>query len=160
MTRTDLFSGLVLAAGFAAALWEAWSFQYGSEFAPGAGFAPVWLSAIGVAISLAIAIGGWRNARRSDSKGADSATSSAEQTDIAGLARVGATLIALFGMIAVTPWIGFVTAMLVFLLILTLFIQRLSAPVAVGASFATVAFVYTVFVHFLGVPIPAGPLGF
>ena len=55
MTRADIFGGLLLAAFFAAALWEGWSFQYGTEFAPGPGFAPVWLSAIGLCVSLLIA---------------------------------------------------------------------------------------------------------
>ena len=160
MTRADLFAGLLLAALFGVALWEAWSFQYGSEFAPGPGFAPVWLSAIGIAIAAAIAIGGWRSARRAEDPAADSAPASPQESGTGGAARVGATLIALFATIGVTPWLGFVPAMLAFLLILTLFIQRLSAPVAVGVSLATVASVYAIFVYFLGVPIPAGPLGF
>ena len=63
MTRADLIAGLLLAAVFAASLWEASSFQYGTEFAPGPGFAPVWLSAIGIALSLAIAFGGFVIAR-------------------------------------------------------------------------------------------------
>ena len=55
MTRADFYGGLLLTAFFGAALWEGWTFQYGTEFSPGPGFAPVWLSAIGVAVSLLIA---------------------------------------------------------------------------------------------------------
>ena len=58
MTRADFVGGLLLSAFFGATLWEGWSFQYGTEFAPGPGFAPVWLSAIGLCVSLLIAANG------------------------------------------------------------------------------------------------------
>lgn len=161
MTRADIAAGLLLTALFGAALWEASSFQFGTEFAPGPGFAPVWLSSIGILISLLIAIGGWRSARRSaadasrGAQGRDGAIG-----DTAGLIRVTATLAALAAMIAAVAWIGFVPAMLAFLLVLTLAIQRMAVVTALAASFGTVAFIYTIFVYFLHVPIPAGPLGF
>ena len=60
MTRADIFGGLLLAVFFGAALWEGWSFQYGTEFAPGPGFAPVWLSALGLLLALIIAFAAWR----------------------------------------------------------------------------------------------------
>ena len=50
MTRADFYGGLLLAAFFGAALWEGSTFQYGTEFSPGPGFAPVWLSAIGLCV--------------------------------------------------------------------------------------------------------------
>ena len=156
MTRADLFAGLVLAAGFGAALWEAGSFQYGTEFAPGPGFAPVWLSAIGIALSLLIAFHAFRAMRdpeRSTDDGADA-------LDKAGLFRVGATLAGLVAMMAVASWLGLVPSILVFLLFLTLYVQRLSILTAIGASVGTVFFVYVVFVLLLDVPIPSGPLGF
>ena len=161
MTRADIVGGLVLAAFFGAALWEGWSFQYGTEFAPGPGFAPVWLSGLGLAISAAIAFGAWRSAGGSDGRAQAEAAETAEaKTDKAGLLRVGATLIALAAMIAAVPWIGFVPAILIFLLVLALAIQRMSLLLGVGISVGTALFVYAIFVHFLGVPIPAGPLGF
>ena len=157
MTRADIVGGLLLAAGFAAALWEGLSFQFGAEFAPGPGFAPVWLSSIGIAIALLIAVGGWRSARQANTTASgEPVDPSADKTE---LAPVVATLVALAVMIVVVPWVGFVPAMLAFLLILTLFIQRMSWLTALGTSLGTVVFVYIVFVHFLKVPIPAGPLG-
>ena len=156
MTRADIFTGLLLAAGFSAALWEASSFQYGTEFAPGPGFAPVWLGAIGIALSLLVAFHGFRAARdpeRSTDKGA-------EALDKAGLLRVGAGLAGLVAMLAIAPWLGLVPSILVFLLCLTLYVQRLSLLTAIGASVGTVVFVYVVFVYLLEVPIPRGPLGF
>lgn len=156
MTRADVFAGLLLAAGFGAALWEASSFQYGTEFAPGPGFAPVWLSAIGIALSLLIAFHGFRAARhpeRSTDKGPDA-------LDRTGLLRVGAALAGLVAMLAIAPWLGLVPSIFVFLLFLTLYVQRLSIVTGISASAATVFFVYVIFVRLLDVPIPSGPLGF
>ncbi|RPI41795.1 MAG: tripartite tricarboxylate transporter TctB family protein [Betaproteobacteria bacterium] len=156
MARADVVGGLLLAAGFGAALWEASSFQYGTEFAPGPGFAPVWISAIGIAISLVIAFGALRSARRLGPEAQPDEPAPGK----GGLFRVGATLIALVVMIAIVPWLGFVSSVFVFLLFLTLGVQRLSLLAGVGASAGTVLFVYVVFVRLLEVPIPSGPLGF
>ena len=156
MTRADIVGGLLLAAGFGAALWEGWSFQYGTEFAPGPGFAPVWLSGIGLALSLLIAFIALNAMRGSE----QSAEDGSNALDKAGLLRVGATLVGLVAMVSLTPWLGLVASILVFLLFLTLGVQRLSYLVGIGASVATAVFVYVVFVRLLGVPIPSGPLGF
>jgi hypothetical protein len=156
MTRADVFAGLLLAAGFGACLWEASSFQYGTEFAPGPGFAPVWLSAIGIALALlltVIAIRASRQPRPSTDK-------APEALDKAGLLRVAATLAGLAAMLAITAWLGLVPSILVFLLFLTLYVQRLSLVTGIAASVGTVFFVYVVFVLLLDVPIPSGPLGF
>ena len=155
MSRADIFAGLLLAAGFALALWEASSFQYGTEFAPGPGFAPVWLSAIGIAVSVLIALNAFKSApRRRPASDGD------ESMDKRGLMRVVATLAGLVAMMLITPSLGLVSSILLFLLFLTLGVQRLSPVTAIGASVATVFFVYIVFVYFLEVPVPRGPLGF
>jgi hypothetical protein len=61
---------------------------------------------------------------------------------------------------ALAAWLGLVPSILVFLLFLTLYVQRLSVLTGIGASVGTVIFVYVVFVVLLDVPIPSGPLGF
>ena len=156
MTRADVFAGLLLAAGFGAVLWEASSFQYGTEFAPGPGFAPVWLSAIGIALALLIAFNAFNATRHREPSTAEPA----ERLDRPGLARVGATLVGLVAMIALASWLGLIPAILLFLLLLTLYVQRLSIFAGIAASVGTVVFVYIVFVRLLDVPIPRGPLGF
>ena len=155
MTRADVFAGLLLAAGFGACVWEASTFQYGTEFAPGPGFAPVWLSAIGIVLSLLIALNAFNAVRRSAL-----ATEEGSDLDRAGLLRVAATLAGLIVMLAIESWLGLVPSIFVFLLFLTLYVQRLSVLTAIGASAGTVFFVYVVFVLLLDVPIPRGPLGF
>jgi hypothetical protein len=154
MTRADLYGGLLLAAFFAAALWEASTFQYGTEFSPGPGFAPVWLSAIGLCVSLLITVHGLREMRSGDSS-----TRKTPSLEKAGLVRVGLTLLGLTAMVLLVEPLGLALAILLYLLFLTMIVQRHSLVVAVGTSVATVVFVYLVFVLFLEVPIPKGPLG-
>ena len=156
MTRGDLVIGILLAVGFGATLWEASSFQYGTEFAPGPGFAPVWLSAIGIALSMLIAFHGFKATRHPGR----STNERPDALDKTGLLRVGASLAGLVAMMALASWLGLVPSILVFLLFLTLYVQRLSVVTGIGASVGTVVFVYVVFVRLLDVPIPSGPLGF
>jgi putative tricarboxylic transport membrane protein len=155
MTRADFVGGLLLSALFGAALWEGWSFQYGTEFAPGPGFAPVWLSAIGLCVSLMIAAHGlW--AMRS---GEGSGQRTAPTLETGGLVRVALTLLGLVAMVLLVEPLGLVVSILLFLLYLTLFVQRHGVAVGIGASVGTVVFVYVVFVYCLEVPVPKGPLG-
>jgi hypothetical protein len=154
MTRADLYGGLLLAAFFAAALLEAFTFQYGTEFSPGPGFAPVWLSGLGLCVSLLIAGYALRAMRRRE--GAQATTSKLEKH---GLVRVVLTLLALAAMVVLVEPLGLVVALLLYLLFLTIVVQRHSLAIAIGTSIGTVAFVYLVFVRFLDVPVPKGPLG-
>jgi putative tricarboxylic transport membrane protein len=156
MTRADFFGGLLLSAFFGAALWEAWSFQYGTEFAPGPGFAPVWLSAIGLCVSLLIAAHGLQAMRGGEA----SDKAAAPVLEKGGLVRVAFTLLGMAAMVFLVEWLGLAISILLFLLYLTLFVQRHGVGVGIGASVGTVVFVYVVFAHFLEVPIPKGPLGF
>jgi putative tricarboxylic transport membrane protein len=153
MTRADFFGGLLLSAFFGAALWEGWSFQYGTEFAPGPGFAPVWLSATGLCVSLLIAAHGLLAMRSAE-------RSAAPALEKWGVTRVALTLLGMGAMILLVESLGLTLSILLFLLYLTLVVQRHAVAVGVGASVGTVVFVWVVFVYFLEVPVPKGPLGF
>jgi len=155
MTRADFVVGLLLSAFFGAALWEGWSFQYGTEFAPGPGFAPVWLSAVGLGVSLLIAAHGLWAMRGSEG----SEQRAAPALEKSGVARVALTLLGMAAMIFVVDSLGLMVSILLFLLYLTLVVQRHAVWVGIAASLGTAAFVYVVFVYFLEVPIPKGPLG-
>jgi hypothetical protein len=154
MTRADFYGGLLLAVFFGACLWEASTFQYGEEFSPGPGFAPVWLSAIGLCVALLIAAYGLRALRDPTH-----AKEPPEPLEKWGVARVLVTLAGMAAMILLVPVAGLVLALLAFLLFLTLVVQRHSLLAGIGTSVGTVVFVYLVFVYSLDVPIPKGPLG-
>jgi hypothetical protein len=156
MNRADVVAGLLLAVGFGACLWDASTFQYGTQFAPGPGFAPVWLSAIGVALSVLIAFNAFKAHRRAEPPNEERP----EALDRRGVLRVAVTVVGLIAMVAIAPALGLVSSILLFLLFLTIFVQRLSLVAGIGASVGTVIFVYLIFVRLLDVPIPSGPLGF
>ena len=154
MTRADFYGGLILMAFFGAAFWEGTTFQYGTEFSPGPGFAPVWLSGTGFFISLLItAYGAWAMLRP------ERFEKPPGPLDRPGFVRVLMTLIGLATMIVLVDYLGYALAILAFLLYLTLIVQRHSLMTGIAASVGTVAFVWIVFVYFLDVPIPKGPLG-
>lgn len=153
MTRADRFIGLVLAAASVWALWQATFFPYGSEFAPGPGFAPVWLSTIGAALSLLVAFNAWRWRDRVPAE-------AGEAGGRAGLARVGAAMLGMLIMILLLPSAGLVLGLGLYLLFLTLAVERLTPLVGVATSLGTTAFVYVVFARLLSVPFPRGPFGF
>lgn len=153
MTRADRFIGVVLGVACLWALWQATTFPYGAEFAPGPGFAPVWLSAIGAALSFLIAFNSWRWRARLPSEAA--ATGGR-----AGLLRAAAGVVGLLLMIQLIPALGFLVALGAYLVFVTLAVERLAPPVGLAASLGTAGFVYLVFGRFLGVPFPRGPLGF
>lgn len=153
MTRADRFIGVVLGIACLWALWQATTFPYGAEFAPGPGFAPVWLSSIGAVLSFLIAFNGWR--WRARLPGEEAPTGGR-----AGLFRAAAGALGMLLMILLIPALGFILALGLYLLVVTLAVERLAPPVGLAASVGTVAFVYLVFGRFLGVPFPRGPLGF
>ncbi|MEX2615518.1 MAG: tripartite tricarboxylate transporter TctB family protein [Alphaproteobacteria bacterium] len=157
MTRADVIAGLLLGLGFSAVIWEASSFQYGTEFAPGPGFAPIWLSVIGLiltALMVGVALTSARKPQPADEG------ENPDALEPHGLLRVALALVGLVGFLILVPWVGLAIALFFFLLFLTLGVQRLSYTAAIGTSAATVCFVYLVFVLFLDVPVPSGPLGF
>jgi hypothetical protein len=152
VTRADSLIGALLLLGCLLMLWLATRLQYGTEFAPGPGFAPVWLALIGAILSFLLAVTAWRVRRLP-----------AEQPEtggVAGLARVGASLIGLAVIIQLIPPLGLLLALLVYLIFLSLAVERLGLVTSLGVSIGTVGFIYLVFARFLGVPFPMGPLGF
>ena len=151
MTRADLWIGLLGIVAFALLYLEARNFPYGSEFAPGPGFAPVWLSLLGLLLSALVAINGLR-ARGSPAAPPD-------PSGRTGLVRVAAAVIGMVVLLQLVRPLGLILAVLVYLLFLTLVVQRLRWPVALSTSLGTMLFIYVVFQRFLNVPMPRGPLG-
>ena len=152
MSRADVVIGLLGTVVFLLLFWGARSFPYSTQYTPGPGFAPTWLAVIGTLLSVLIAINAWRSRQNPDFR--------PDVSDRAGLLRVATALVGLFAMMQLSPPLGLMLAVLIYLLFLALVVQRLSWPVAVGTSLGTVLFVLVVFQRFLGVPFPRGPLGF
>jgi putative tricarboxylic transport membrane protein len=152
VTRADLPICLLLAAGCLWVLWLATRLPYGSEFAPGPGFAPTWLAGLGAIMALGLAI---IAARRPGLPAAPPA-----EGGRAGLARVAAAVAGLAIMLLLIPRLGLLLALFAYLVFLTLAVQRLSIAASLLTGAGTIAFLYVVFQRALGVPFPSGPLGF
>lgn len=147
MTRADTVIGAGLAIAFLALLWASTGLTYSTEFAPGPGFAPFWLGAIGSALSAYVAIRATRAA-------------GAPAFERSGLVRVAAALIGLAIALALAERIGLIVAMTAYLVFVTLAVERMRPVPALAGALGTMALVYVVFIRLLGVPFPQGPLGF
>ena len=147
MTRTDGIVGVVLAVAFGAFALKATALTYTDEFAPGAGFAPLWLGALGAVLSLTIAASGLR-------------ARSLARRELRSLARLALAVVTLGIAIYLADTVGFITAIAAALLVLTLVVERMPVAGGLATSAATVAIVYVVFARLLNIPFPTGPLGF
>lgn len=152
MSRSDAYIGLTGVVIFLLLVWGAQSYPYSTQFTPGPGFAPTWLAIVGAILSALLAVNAWRSRHHPDF--------TPDLSDRPGLVRVALALVGLFVMMQLSPPLGLILAVLVYLLFLTLVVERLRWPIAVGTSLGTVIFVIVVFEHFLNVPFPRGPLGF
>jgi putative tricarboxylic transport membrane protein len=123
---------------------------YWSEFTPGPAFLPTWVAGAGVLISIVILAQAFR-------KGG---TASPEWPDRAGGARVLLTTAGLVLCVPLAPHLGFVVIAVIFMLgmMLGIFRRKLvpSLLMAVGIG----ALIHGVFVWWLKVALPSGPLGF
>lgn len=147
MTRQDVAIGAVLAVVFGVMAWHATSMTYGTEFAPGPGFAPLWLGVIGAFLALTVAV------RARAATGLPPADPRAERR--VALSALGIVVVAM-----AAPVVGLVTALAAYLFFFTLVIERLRIRVGLASSAGTALLVYLVFERFLNVPFPIGPLGF
>lgn len=147
MTRQDVAIGAVLAVVFGVMAWQATRMTYGTEFAPGPGFMPLWLGVIGAFLALALAV------RARGATGLPPAERRAE-TRVA-LSALGIVVVAM-----AAPISGLVLALAAYLVFFTLVIERLRLRVGLASSAGTAVLVYLVFERFLNVPFPIGPLGF
>lgn len=147
MTRADVAVGAVLAAAFGVMAWQAAGMAYGTEFAPGPGFTPLWLGAIGAVLSVALAV----RAREAGP---------APPTDAPAEFRVAVAALGVAAVALAAPVIGLVLAIAVYLFLLALAVARLSLRAAVASAGGTALIVYAVFERSLNVPFPKGPFGF
>lgn len=79
--------------------------------------------------------------------------------DAAGAGRVVAVLALLALYVALLPVLGFVVATLLFALPLVRALGAMSWPLTVATAVAIAVACQVVFKHWLGMPLPSGPLG-
>jgi Tripartite tricarboxylate transporter TctB family len=175
-----------LAAGALAALmllwlWQARQLPYIVDGRPGPGFFPVWLAALGLALTLIILAGTFRRHQpdapdpKAPPQDETQSTNQPErhvephqktlggdgaaQSTRAQALRLTGALAGLLAFLALMPLLGFVVGLAVYLLFLSLLVLRMRAVSGLAVSLGTVAFVYVVFGLLLNVPFPAGTIG-
>ena len=80
--------------------------------------------------------------------------------DAAGGRRVVALLVLLALYIALLPWLGFLVATLLFALPIVRSLGATSWTRSLATAAAIAVAAHVVFKHWLGMPLPAGPLGY
>ncbi len=146
MTRADTVIGAGLAIAFLMLVRASTDHVYQAEFAPGPGFVPFWLGVCGAALSAYVAVRGLR---------ADPAPAFTRRGVLRALVAVVGLVLAL----ALAEAVGFILTMTLYLLLVTLGVERMRPVPAVATALGTMLIVYLVFVRFLNVPLPKGPLG-
>ncbi len=151
MSRADRIGGIALllfAVWFGAA---ARRYPYWGDTGPGSGFLPFWLS-LGMGI-LAVLL--FLSAARPGSAGDE-----AWAPRGLSLKRLGAVAVTAVVFAFVMDRIGMILGTAVFLFVLLRLIEGYSWTRSVAVAAGGAAGTYLLFVHWLSVPFPVGPLGF
>lgn len=149
MKRADVVPALLLLALSAAIVVETWPLEFYGETTPGPAFLPVWLAvAGGVLFVLRLA-----EARRS---GASAGTDWPERD---GLRSVLLTFAGLVVVPLVSPLVGMMAAIVLFMAFLLLVVIRQPLWPSLLTIAVTGGVVYAIFVRWLGIALPKGVLG-
>ena len=149
MRMSDVIPALLMLALSAAIAFDTRSLSFWADTTPGPAFVPVWLAVAGtVLFVLRLA-----EARRTRSAVA------VQWPDRAALARVAMVVGGLAAVPLIAPIVGLVPALALFVAYLLLVVLRQPLWPSLAAVGITVGLVYTIFVGWLGVPLPRGLIG-
>jgi hypothetical protein len=150
MRRADQVTGLLLLALGVAFMVGARQFPYSTESGPGSGFLPFWLGLVMAVLALMLVVGATR------------ATEPGPAWLPAGgiLARIGVIVVATTLFVALMGIVGMALGTVLFLVGLLHFLDGHGWGVSLGVAVGTAAVNWLVFTRWLGVPFPAGVLGF
>lgn len=152
-------------------LWQASQLPYTVDGRPGPGFFPVWLSAIGLVLGIAVLVAGIRASRpaRPDGEaaspepdeqdGQDEAQADDPGQRWAGTVRLVGALLGAVAFLLLMPILGFVVGLALYLAYLCLVIVRMRVPNALALSLGTAGVIYVIFAQLLEIPFPTGLMG-
>jgi hypothetical protein len=122
---------------------------YWTDFTPGPAFLPRWIAGAGVLLSVILLVQAWRA----------EGVGKPEWPDKAGAIRVGLTTAGLTLCVPLAPYVGFIAVSFLFMAgMMVGILRRKIVPSLLTAAF-TGGLLYVVFVLWLKVALPAGPLG-
>ena len=150
MRLADIVSGLVMIALAAFVIWATSALAYWQRLVPGPGFMPYWVSITGVGLGLlVIALAvlrpvpgkvGWPEPRAA--------------------LRIIACFLALCLVPITSPYIGFLTAAVIFMLFALIVVSRKAVLPSLITTAVIAAMVHFLFNTWLNVRLPSGPFGF
>ncbi len=121
-----------------------------NEFTPGPAFAPLWVAGAGIAVSILLLIQAWRSAGGGQ----------IEWPARTGAVRIVLTTAGLVASVFLSPYLGIVSTSAVFTLGMLFGILRRSLVWSLVTAAVTGGLIWGVFIHWLAVALPTGPLGF
>ncbi len=121
-----------------------------SEFTPGPAFAPLLVAGAGALVSISLLVQAWRS----------TGPGRVEWPGRTAAARIVLTTAGLAASVLLSPYLGIVTTAVAFTLCMLFGILRRSLWWSVVTSAVTGGLIYGVFIYWLGVALPTGPLGF
>jgi putative tricarboxylic transport membrane protein len=145
--KSDVVPALLLLALSAAIAFDTRSLSFWADTTPGPAFLPVWLALAGVVLVLLRLL----EARRSDEK--------IDWPDRPALLRVALILGGLAAVPLLSPLLGLVPSLALFVAFLLLGVLRQPLWPSLATLAITIGVVYGVFVGWLNVPLPRGVLG-
>ena len=151
MRSADRIAGAaLLALAIAFATFALRRYAYWGENGPGPAFLPFWVGLVLGVLAMLQLIGALRSRDPGEPW----------LPDRTGLVRIGIVLGATVGYVALLGVLGMAIATALFLVVLMRWPDRQPWPTAVAVAVAVAALNYVVFVRWLHVPLPEGPLGF
>ncbi|MCJ8141822.1 tripartite tricarboxylate transporter TctB family protein [Ancylobacter sp. A5.8] len=149
MRLTNIIAALVLLGLSATVLLGTWQLPYWADFAPGSSFTAFWVGIIGIVLALSLLV----------TAVMDDSTEPHSFPDRSGILRIVALTAGLWLLVLLIPPLGFVTASILFCLFLLLGIERRPIVPSLFTTVIVVGVVYGVFIAWLGIALPTGPLG-
>jgi putative tricarboxylic transport membrane protein len=147
MKAGDVVPALLMLVLSAAIAFDTRSLSFWADTTPGPAFLPVWLAVAGVVLVVLRLV----EARR--------VHTAIDWPDGPALVRVGMILGGLIAVPLVSPLLGLVPALALFVAFLLLVVLRQALWPSLATLAVTVGLVYAIFVGWLGVPLPRGILG-
>ena len=150
MRMIDVAPAVAILGLSAVVLVGTWELPYWADFTPGSAFLPRWIAGAGVLLSVILLFQAWRAG----------GAGKPEWPDKTGAIRVVLTTAGLILCVPLAPYIGFIAVGFLFMFgMMVGILRRRLVPSLLTAAF-TGGLLYVVFVWWLKVALPAGPLGF
>ena len=148
MRKSDVVPALLMLGLSAALVLETRKLSFWADTTPGPAFLPVWLGIAGAVLCVL---------RLAEARRVQTAP---DWPDRPALVRVGLILAGLVGVPLLSPLLGLVLTLTLFVAFLLVGVLRQRLLPSLATLAVTIGLIYAIFVGWLGVPLPKGMLGF